>query len=165
MVEGAGLENRSEAQPYRRFESFLVRLKFQMKITKILRIKNPNNIINGSERKDRKFNVNKSELSSLKVLEKMGLIYKVKGSEVNTNKVNIIPNFKGTLKIHFTEQKSMSCDEIRILSSKIKFGGKPKIEGSIVTFIFTTEKGMLSQVECMKYGIGGKMFSLVSIKN
>jgi len=102
-------------------------------------------------------------LSSIKVLEKMGLIYKVKGTELR-NKVNITPNFKGTLQVHFIEQKSMSCDEIRILSSKIKFGGKPKIEGSVVTFIFTTEKGMLSQVECMKYGIGGKIFSLVSIK-
>lgn len=136
-------------------------VKNEMKIIKILRIKNPNNIIKGSEH--RTFNVNKSELSSIKVLEKMGLIYKVKGTELR-NKVNITPNFKGTLQVHFTEQKSMSCDEIRILSSKIKFGGKPKIEGSVVTFIFTTEKGMLSQVECMKYGIGGKIFSLVSIK-
>ncbi len=122
-------------------------------------------------------NVSKAQAQCLKVLENIGLL-RIFSSKNNSAKLNALglefnKSIINKINIVFIKELPMSCDTIRTLNSKSKINNNQgnsvsnkinliRVPG-IVTFIFTTEKGILSQSDCIKYGIGGKLFSYVIV--
>lgn len=104
----------------------------------------------------------KKEISVIKVLSKIGL------ATINELNGSIIPTFSrenGNLKVTYIKEIPRSRDQVRTISTCFpKYrNNNSTLKGSIITYIFSTEKGMLSVLECINYGIGGKLIGFVTI--
>jgi len=103
----------------------------------------------------------KTEIAVLKVLEKVGLL-------TITASNHVLPTFGsevGNLKIIFVKELPRSRDQIRTISTCFPkyVDNNSTFKGSILTYVFSTEKGILSISECITYGIGGKLIGFVTI--
>lgn len=129
-------------------------------------------------------NVTKVQRERLKLLEKVGFL-RVLGvniestkseATITSNQVNLLFNksLLNKFSIIFVNEIPRSKDTIRTLLLKSKIntthgysgaGGQwLNLEPGIVTYIFSTEKGYLTQNQCIKEKVGGKLLAYVKIK-
>lgn len=137
-----------------------------MKITKTLSLNkvganSPRGQVSNLTKKDSRTRFNKTEAAVLKVLEKVGLIHVTTSNDV-------LPTFGrevGNLKVIFLKELPRSRDQIRTISTCFPkyVDNSATFKGSILTYVFSTEKGILSISECITFGIGGKLIGFVTI--
>ena len=104
---------------------------------------------------------NKTEIAVLKVLEKVGLIHITSSNDL----LPTIGSEVGNLKVIFLKELPRSRDQIRTITTCFPkyVDNSATFKGSILTYVFSTEKGIVSISDCITYGIGGKLIGFVTI--
>lgn len=97
-----------------------------------------------------KTTLSKTQFSSVKVLSNLGLVRYFQHRNAGSNgQVSIIRTLSNSNVLGFVKTSSMSYGQISGL----------RVNAGVVVYLFSTEKGVLTQLDCMKHRIGGQMFA------